>query len=157
NSTVAKWVPYAELQFGPVDREVGGVVKRLAGNVPEALVLIDDLNVTGEYLTSAEKSTGPDKQPDVHFSLNKAGAEKPKQLTSDNLPGPSRPDAFRKLGIIFDGKLLSAPVIRTVISKSGAISGGGLSEREVDNMINVLNTGTLPCKIQLVEEKRVAE
>lgn len=154
---VAEWVPYMQKQFGPADHETIGVVKRQAGNVPEALVLIDDLNVTGEYLTSATKSAGLNGQPDVHFSLNKAGAEKLHQLTSDNLPEPATPDAYRKIGIIFDKLLLTAPVIRSTISDRGTISGGSMTEREVDAMVDILNAGTLPCKIRLVDEKRLAE
>jgi preprotein translocase subunit SecD len=154
---VAEWIRYNERDFGPVDREVGGMVKRQAAGVPEALVLIDDLNVTGEYLTSAKKGFDESNRPAIHFSLNKAGAERLKQLTSDNLPAPSTPDAFRKIGVIFDKKLVNAPVIRTTITDRGTISGGSLSEPEVDTIIDILNAGTLPCKIRLIEEKRVEE
>jgi preprotein translocase subunit SecD len=152
---VAEWMRYNELDFGPVDREVGGMVKRQAAGVPEALVLMDDLNVTGEYLTSAKKSFDESHHVAIHFSLNKTGAEKLKQLTSDNLPAPSTPDAFRKIGMIFDKKLVSAPVIRSTISDRGAISGVSLPEREVETIVDILNAGTLPCKIRLVEEKPV--
>jgi preprotein translocase subunit SecD len=154
---VAEWVPYMQKLFGPADHETIGVVKRQAGSDPEALVLIDDLNVTGEYLTSATKSAGPNGQPDVHFSLNRVGAEKLQQLTSDNLPEPSTPDAYRKIGIIFDKLLLTAPVLRSTISGRGTISGGSMTEREVDAMVDILNAGTLPCKTRLVDEKRLAE
>jgi preprotein translocase subunit SecD len=152
---VAEWVRYNERDFGPVDREVGGMVKRQAGNVPEALVLIDELNVTGEYLTSAKKSFDQSTHVAIHFSLNKVGAGRLKQLTSDNMPAPSTPDAFRKIGMIFDKTLVSAPVIRSTISDRAAISGGSMSEQEVDTIVDILKAGALPCKIQLIEEKRV--
>src|SRR5262249_29410890 len=49
-SPVAKWVGYSEREFGPIDREDNRIVKRLAGDKPDALVLIDAINVTGDRL-----------------------------------------------------------------------------------------------------------
>ena len=144
-NNVAKWVPYDVAEFGPVDQmDDRGVAKRLAGNTPEILVLLDPWNVTGDYLTSATKGLDDRGGPAVHFAFNREGAQRFRQLTGKNRPHPSTPNIFRHLGILLDGQLLSAPRIITTISDRGMISGGSMTEREVEHTIEVLNAGSLP-------------
>jgi len=54
------------------------------------------------------------------------------------------------LGIILDGKLYSAPIIRTVIHSEGEITGN-FTKEEVQDIVNVLNAGSLPLPIKKVE------
>ena len=56
DTKVAEWVPYddKDKSFGPVDRP-DNMVKRLAGDTPQVLVLMDPYNVTGDYLSKATK------------------------------------------------------------------------------------------------------
>ena len=68
---VAKWVPYDVKEFGEVD-QANGYVKRMAGTTPEVLVLLDPMNVTGDYLTSATKGIDEHGGPAVHFAFNSA-------------------------------------------------------------------------------------
>ncbi len=128
---VAEWVPYDVKAFGPVERE-DNMVKRLAGDTPEVLVLMDPFNVTGEYLTRATK--GPDETggPAVHFSFNQQGASRFEKLTGQNKPNPATPEVYRHLGIILDKMLMNAPVIRSTISSEGTISGGSMTDKEVE-------------------------
>jgi SecD/SecF fusion protein len=146
---VAEWVAYDVGAFGPVD-EGGRIVKRLAGDTPEALVLIDSMNVTGEYLTSATKGLDERGGPAVHFAFDRAGARRFQQLTSQNRPNPSTPNVRRNLGIILDKKLISAPEIRETISDRGTISGGSMTDKEVEHTIEVLNAGSLPAALNKV-------
>jgi preprotein translocase subunit SecD len=110
-------------------------VKRLAGNTPEALVLIDEFNVTGDYLTSASKGFGEGGALAVHFSFNSAGARRFQQLTGRNKPNPATPNVYRDLGIILDNVLLQAPRIESTISSSGTISGQAMTEEDIDETI----------------------
>jgi hypothetical protein len=153
---VAEWVGYSTAEFGSPN-EANGFVKRMAGNVPEALVLIDAWNVKGEYLTSV--TPGPDEigRAAIHFSLNHQGAQRLRRLTYENLAHPATPDVYRHLGIILDKRLLSAPAIRTTISDRGMISGGSMTKSEIDQTIDELRMSSLPIAFQLVNEKRVAK
>jgi SecD/SecF fusion protein len=142
---IAEWVAYDEKEFGPVDEEAG-IVKRMAGETPEALVLMDPWNVTGEFLTSATKGLDDAGRPAVHFSFNREGAWRFRQLTSKNRPNPAT-GAFRLLGIILDKTLISAPRINETISDRGIISGGAMSDKEVEHIVEILNAGSLPAAL----------
>jgi SecD/SecF fusion protein len=154
---VAQWVRYLEREFGPADEEHGGIVKRAAGNVPEALVLVDEFNVTGRYLVHAKKGDDTTGHPAIHFKLNEEGGKRFEQLTKRNLPDPANPTVYRSLGVILDKQLLSAPQIRSTISAEGMISGGSLTEREIEDTIRILNAGSFPYALRLISEARVGE
>jgi SecD/SecF fusion protein len=140
---VAEWVSYDVDAFLDDDT----LVTRKAGDTPEALVLMDPYNVTGKYLTSATKGLDERGGPAVHFSFDRTGSYLFGQLTGENRPSPSTPDVYRHLGIILDQHLLSAPRIITKITDRGMISGGSMTEREVEHIIEVLNAGSLPAAL----------
>jgi SecD/SecF fusion protein len=140
---VAEWVAYDVEEFGPVDQD-RGIVKRQAGNTPEALVLIDSMHVTGEYLQPSSKGIDERGGPAVLFTFNAEGARRFGQLTGQNLPNVATKNLRRRLGIILDKQLLSAPEIEQRITTSGRISGRNMTEAEVDHVIEILNAGSLP-------------
>jgi SecD/SecF fusion protein len=146
NAKVAEWVAYNTTEFGPVDED-RGVVKRLAGQSPEALLLMDPWNVTGDDLATISKGLDDRGRPAVHFSLRGQGARKFQQLTSQNKPNPATPDKYRNLGIILDKRLESAPRIESTISERGMISGGAMTDKEVEQTIEVLKAGSLPAAL----------
>jgi SecD/SecF fusion protein len=153
---VAKWVSYLEAEFGPVDQEDEVAIKRLAGDVPEALVLIDEINLKGWYISSATKGLDERGAPSVHLSFDREGARRMRLLTTQNKPNRATPNVYRHLGIILDKKLLSAPRIITAISDRATISGGSMTEKDVEHVIDVLNAGSLPSAIREVQEEQVA-
>jgi SecD/SecF fusion protein len=122
--------------------------------IDQVLVVKDDLDVTGAYL--ADASAGRDQlgKPCINFRFNAAGARRFGALTGNNLPEQDG-QFTRKLGIILDQELNSAPSIRSTISDRGEISGE-FTREEVKDLVDVLNAGELPAKIKLVE-KRVPE
>jgi SecD/SecF fusion protein len=140
---VGEWVAYDVDAF----LEDTTLVRRMAGDTPEALVLMDPFNVTGEYLTSATKGLDERANPAVHFSFDRTGSYLFGQLTGENRPNATTPDVFRHLGIILDKTLLSAPRIITKITERGMISGESMDEREVEHIIEVLNAGSLPAAL----------
>ena len=77
-------------------------------------------------------------------------------LTGQNKPDPASPNVYRRLGIILDKRLLSAPRILTAISDRAAISGGEITERDVEDIIAVFNAGALPYPIDFVRERQIA-
>jgi SecD/SecF fusion protein len=149
DTKIAEWVPYDvnAKEFGPPERE-DHYVKRMANGTPEALVLIDPYNVTGAYLTKAIKSidekTGG---PAVHFSFDAVGAQRFERLTGDNLPNPATGNVYRNLGVILDKILHTAPQIESKISNEGRISGGSMTDQQVEAEVEVLNAGSLPAAL----------
>jgi SecD/SecF fusion protein len=155
----AKWVPYKVEEFGGVDefdpadaspnvRERRNAVKRQGLDGPEILVLLDVHDVTGEYLTSARKGFGIDG-PQVQFSFDATGARKFGRLTGENVPDPNTGD-LSFLGIILDDVLLSAPSIQSQIKGDGQISGRNMAEEEVEEVVDILNAGSLPAALNKV-------
>ena len=142
---VAEWMAYSEEEFRPADQEDDRIVKRMAGNRPQALVLTNDsLNITGEYLKKA--SVGIDQRggPQVNFSFNQQGAFRFGRLTGGHSPNASGQKYY--LGVILDKKLLSAPSINEKITSQGVITGN-FTKEEVDFIVGVLNAGSLPATL----------
>jgi len=118
--------------------------------VREILVCNDAFNVTGAYLENAMPShdvrTG---NPSVDFRLSEPGAKRFGALTGGHLPDKTR-DFTYKLGIILNGKLYSAPAIQSTIHDRGEITGS-FTKQEVQNLVEVLNSGALPVAIRKFE------
>ncbi len=142
---VAEWVTYDEAEFGPADRPDERTVKRMAGSTPQALIRVDDeMDVTGEFLSSASSGIDQRGRPEVRFRFNQQGAYRFGQLTGDHLPNASGQKYF--LGILLDNKLLSAPSINSKITDQGVIEGNNTQE-EVDFVVGILNAGSLPAAL----------
>ena len=115
----------------------------------EVLVLNDDYNITGAYLSRAGSSEAEGK-PCITFSFNKYGGQLLGQLTGNHLPDKLTGFAY-KLAIIFDDEVYSAPSIQSTIYDNGQITGSFTNE-EVEFLSNVLNAGSLPARIRPVKK-----
>ncbi len=118
----------------------------------DVLVKMDDQNVTGGYLSGANPGVG-DGRVAVNFNFNVAGAKKFGQLTGANVRQSGRK---RRLGIVLDDELLSAPSLNSVIRDSGQITGD-FTQDDVDWLVGVLNAGSLPAALNKIpiSEQRV--
>ncbi len=112
--------------------------------VTEVLVLNDEYNVTGAYLTRATTDTA-EGRPCVDFSFNTTGGQLFGELTGSHLPNEIGGLKYQ-LGIILDDVLYSAPSINSRIYENGQITGS-FTQPEVDFLVNVLNAGSLPAKL----------
>ena len=88
----------------------------------------------------------PAARPFTSHSIRKAH-QRFGSLTNANKPNPATPEVYRHLGIILDKMLVNAPVIRTKIEGEGMISGGSMSDKEVETTVEVLNAGSLPAAL----------
>ena len=111
----------------------------------EILVLADRFNVGGSYLTHAGSDVDQKGRPDVTFRFNRAGANKFGGLTSTHLPDEAS-GFTRKLGIILDNMLFSAPSIQSTIHDQGEITGS-FTKQQTEELANVLNAGVLPATL----------
>ena len=100
----------------------------------------EELNVKGSDLAFAASTFDQNGAPAVAFTLTDRGSGKFYALTSDNSPDGTRQ---RRLGIVLDDNLLSAPNILQPIRKEGRITGR-FTRAEVQQLVAVLKAGQLP-------------
>lgn len=117
--------------------------------ISEVLVLNDDYNVTGAYLTRASGGVDQQGRPCINFTLNRHGGEQFGELTSNHLPDKLSGCCY-SLAIILDNVVYSAPSIRGTIYDRGEITGR-FTMQEVHDIVNILNAGSLPARIRPVK------
>ena len=115
--------------------------------------------MTGEALSSSsvevDTMTGR-----VHVSLtfNAKGTAEFAKLTKSYSPRGSRnkdSDVGRQLAIVLDDTLYSAPVLKTEIPNGRAIIEGNFSWPEAALLRNLLNAGSLPAPMKVLEKRSV--
>ncbi len=106
---------------------------------------LPDQTVTGYHLTQARAQMDNNGRPAVGFHFNGRGAFLFGNLTQANLPDPENgpTQGFRRrLAILLDGKVCSAPTIQSRITSAGEITGS-FTMKEVEELVAVLNAGAL--------------
>lgn len=108
--------------------------------------------IDGKYLQSAYSQLS-EGRPAVHFVFNPTGGNLFGELTGKNVPsdadtkGTEESQVRRHLAIILDGLVMSAPTINSRITTQGQITGS-FTKKEVDNLVNILRSGTLPATLK---------
>ena len=102
--------------------------------------------ITGRDLKSARVGVDQNNEPDVQFTLNPAGADKFKRETGRNVG--------RRLAIILDGSVASAPTIQSQIGAEGQITGR-FTAQEADELAKILRAGALPATLKYLQELTV--
>jgi len=115
--------------------------------------------MTGEALDRASVEMEP-MTGRVHISLNfkAAGSAQFAKLTKDYAPrGPrnKNSEVGRQLAIVLDDKLYSAPVINSEIPNGKAIIEGSFSWSEAAVLRNILNAGSLPAPMKILQKRAV--
>ena len=119
--------------------------KRQAGK-PLYYLLEKDSEVTGNDLDSVRVDKDNYGQWSVAFTLSRGGGKKFANVTQNNIN--------KRLAIVLDDKVQSAPVIQSRISRNGQITGDFTFEEAKDLMI-VLKSGALPASVVPFEERTV--
>src|SRR6202046_1414489 len=104
--------------------------------------------VTGEDLRGAspEPSTNYPGQYQVHFQLSTAAAARFGPFTESNIG--------KRMAIVLDHKVYTAPVINSRIEDSGIIEGN-FTQQSGQDLALVLRAGALPASIKYLEERTV--
>ncbi|MFK7735770.1 MAG: protein translocase subunit SecD [Pirellulaceae bacterium] len=98
--------------------------------------------VNGDDLASAATAFGKSGY-EVEFRLDTFGSDKMLRLTAANQPD----GAFkRRMAIIMDNKMLSAPQLNSPISTNGVIQGQ-FAKEEVEFLVTILRAGRLPATL----------
>lgn len=113
----------------------------------EELLLAKDAVLTGERLTTASVGFDQYGKPMVELSFDKEGAKIFDRVTFQNIG--------KRLAIVLDGVVHSAPVIRDRISGGNAQISGGFSNEEAKDLALVLRAGALPAPVKIVEERTI--
>ncbi|MFN7841100.1 MAG: protein translocase subunit SecD [Pirellula sp.] len=96
--------------------------------------------VNGLHLQRAQKGFGKMGGYEVNFTMTAGGSNEMLALTGANLPTG---EFKRRMAILLDEVVLSAPTLNAHISSNGVIQGN-FSEREVQRLVDILNGGALP-------------
>ena len=100
--------------------------------------------LSGNVIKQAMVTRGNLGEPEISFTLRPGAATAFAQVTRDNLN--------RRLAIVIDGKLYSAPVIRSPIETGSGIITGDFDIKGAFEMANVLEN-PLPISVKVVEAK----
>jgi len=114
--------------------------------------------LTGSALKDARVEFDQINRPYISLSFNKAGAERFGKVTAAYAPRGENNlnnDTGRRLAIILDGKLYSAPTIQDAIYSGNAQITGSFTVDECTRLVNVLRAGALPAPVTIIEERTV--
>jgi preprotein translocase subunit SecD len=122
------------------DPQTGAVTK-----IP--YLIKDKILMTGDALKDARVKLDQNSRPYVGISFHPAGARLFEQITGENVG--------RRLAIILDNNIYSAPVIKQRIGGGEAIIEGRFTMEDARDLAIVLRAGTLPAPVKILEERTV--
>ncbi|MBS1958920.1 MAG: protein translocase subunit SecD [Bdellovibrionales bacterium] len=132
--------------------ETSEIAFEKSGGTSVPLLLKSKTEVTGNDLQDAQVGFNQEnRRPEVSFELNPKGAIAFEKLTGENIG--------KRLAIVLDGIVHSAPNINSKIGARGVITTGrgGYEEslRESKDLAIVLRAGALPAQLELMEQRVV--
>ena len=131
----------AKAGHAPLDSKI---VKSEDGS--EIMVIKKKVIVSGDQLNNAQAQF-QEAMPVVHFSLNHIGAKKFAEATTKN--------RGKRLAIILDGRVLSAPVINDPIVGGDGVISGHFTVESATELALMLKAGALPAPLKIVEERSI--
>jgi preprotein translocase subunit SecD len=104
--------------------------------------------MTGEYIVDARVRPATQMEgPYVELVLNSRGARLFEDITGANVK--------RRLAIVLDGRVYSAPMIQERIGGGRASITGSFTIKEARDLAIILRAGALPAPVEIVEERTV--
>jgi len=101
--------------------------------------------LSGDVVTSARREFGQTKSSaEVAMSMNPEGAKIWARMTSDNVG--------RCIAIVLDDKVQSSPRVNGPITGGHSQITGNFTIKEADDLANILKSGKLPAKAQIIQE-----
>jgi protein-export membrane protein SecD len=138
----------AQLNFRLVSENEEFGVEKIVSETGEELSVSKRVVMNGKNLIDAQPSfNNQSNQPTVSFNLDRVGAQKFGRTTSDNVG--------KRLAIILDNKIISAPSINEPITSGSGVITGNFSFQEATDLALLLRSGALPTPLNIVEERTV--
>lgn len=138
------------------------LLKRHNGKMPEGMMIVQGCgrygkefylvpnytDLTGRLLKDARMDFGGHSgvEPEVKFAFKPEGGEKFYELTSKNFG--------RRIAIILDGAVITAPVVQAAISTEGNITGD-FTEKEAQELATLLKSGAFVAPVSFEEERHI--
>jgi preprotein translocase subunit SecD len=113
----------------------------------EYFAIKNQVMLSGDLLADASAGFSANGQAVVNLRFNNLGAKKFGDITRDNVGKP--------FAIVLDNKVLTAPVIRSVILGGSAEISGSFTTKEASDLALLLRAGALPAPLDVVEERTV--
>ena len=114
----------------------------------ETLIALEkDAMLTGEDVSDARPAFDNMNQSYVTLNFNARGARIFERVTGENVG--------KRMAIVLDGKVYSAPSIRERIGGGKASISGSFSTAEAQDLAIVLRAGSLPAPVSVLEERTV--
>jgi preprotein translocase subunit SecD len=112
------------------------------------IVVYDKTALTGDLLADAQVRIDTRfNEPYVAIDFNSVGAKRFDQITAANVG--------KRMAIVLDDTIYSAPVIRERISGGSAQISGSFTEQEATDLAIVLRAGSLPAPVTILENRTV--
>ena len=106
-----------------------------------------DAVLTGDVLQDARVTIGDFNEPIVSITFDSKGAREFDLLTAANIG--------KRMAVVLDGKVYSAPVIRDRISGGRAVIEGTFTTAEANDLAVVLRAGALPAPLKTLQDLTV--
>jgi len=106
-----------------------------------------DAALTGDVLQDARVTIGDFNEPIVSITFDSKGAREFDLLTAANIG--------KRMAVVLDGKVYSAPVIRDRISGGRAVIEGTFTTAEANDLAVVLRAGALPAPLKTLQDLTV--
>ena len=118
-------------------------------NSEEEALVSKRIILSGDNLIDAQpRMDTQTNQTIVSFSLDRLGAKRFGKATTEGVG--------RRLAIVLDNKIISAPIIKdAIVSGNGQITGGGLDFQSATDLALLLRSGALPAPLNIIEERTV--
>jgi len=119
------------------------------GATSEIPIIVETKTIlTGDLLSNAQVRIDTRfNDPYVAIDFNSVGAKRFDQITAANVG--------KRMAIVLDDTVYSAPVIRERISGGSAQISGSFTEQEATDLAIVLRAGSLPAPVQIMENRTV--
>ena len=135
--------PGREILYGNTPRGEGVLGMRRTPYLLEARTLM-----TGDYIENARvRPSSGLEGPYVELTLNSSGSRLFERITGENVR--------RRLAIVLDNRVYSAPVIQERIGGGRAQITGSFDFKEARDLVIILRAGSLPAPVEIVEERTV--
>ena len=138
----------AQLNFRLVSENSEFGVEEMISETGEKLKISKRIVMSGENLIDAQPSIkNQQNEPTVSFTLDRLGAQKFGRATTDNVG--------KRLAIVLDKKIISAPNINEPITSGNGMISGNFTFQEATDLALLLRSGALPTPLNVVEERTV--
>jgi preprotein translocase subunit SecD len=128
------------------------------GELPLDTVMMPSVEGDATYPLYAEEALSGDAlvdahvavdtgQPVVAFRFDTAGAKLFGEITKRNIG--------KQFAVVLDGKVITAPVIRSAILGGSGIIEGNFTSESANNLALLLRAGALPTNVTIIEERTV--